>query len=135
LKGLDTNVLVRFLTDDHPAQAAVALQFIERAESRGERLFVNTIVLAELVWTLEGGAHRYSRDAIAGAIRKLLGVAVFEVQSREDVRRALDDFERGAGDFADYLIGRENESAGCDNTATFDRKLSGRKEFAVLRSR
>lgn len=135
MRGLDTNVLVRFLTDDEPAQAEAARSFIERAESRAERLFVNTIVLSELVWTLEGGAYRYDRPTITGAIRKLLDTPVFEVQSRGEVRQALDDFEAGRGDFADYLIGRDNSSAGCDSTATFDRKLSGRKEFTILKTR
>jgi predicted nucleic-acid-binding protein len=48
------------------------------------------------------------------------------------VRRALDDYRRGPGDFSDYLIGWRNRQAGCTDTATFDRALAKSDLFAVL---
>lgn len=50
--GLDTNVLVRYLTQDDPAQYAKATTCIDAAIDQGEQLLVNTAVLSELVWVL-----------------------------------------------------------------------------------
>ena len=48
--GLDTNVLVRYLTRDEPAQYAKVVAFIDAAIDRGEHFVVNTTVLCELEW-------------------------------------------------------------------------------------
>jgi predicted nucleic-acid-binding protein len=48
------------------------------------------------------------------------------------VRRALTDYRRGPGNFADYVIGWRNRAARCVKTATFDRALRGSDLFQVL---
>jgi len=50
----------------------------------------------------------------------------------QDVRRALADYRRGSGDFADYVIGWRNSRAGCSQTVTFDRALRNSPLFSVL---
>lgn len=72
MTGLDTNVLVRYLTQDDPAQSAKAVQAIESAVERNETLFITGIVVCELVWVLEG-AYGYSRTDIADALEKSCG--------------------------------------------------------------
>ena len=112
MNGLDTNVLVRYVTADDPEQAEAARAVIEGAERRGERLFVSGIVLCELVWVLRGGAYGYGKEAIAGALSGLLDSPVFEVQQRNLVRRALASYRDGHADFADYLLGLVHQDAG-----------------------
>lgn len=51
MTGLDTNVLLRYLLRDDPAQAVRA----ERELERDERFLVDGIVLCEVVWVLETG--------------------------------------------------------------------------------
>ncbi|MHB8764461.1 MAG: PIN domain-containing protein [Deferrisomatales bacterium] len=53
MKGLDTNVLVRYLVQDDPAQSKQADDIVEGAAAAGEKLFLGAIVLCELVWVLE----------------------------------------------------------------------------------
>ena len=132
MRGLDTNVLMRFVTGDDAAQFATAEELLVRAEDQGERFYVHSIVLCELAWTLRGGEYRYQRPAIADAIEKLLEIPLFEVQSRDQVVRALADFRKGPGDFADYLIGWANVDAGCEDTATFDRRLAECEAFSQM---
>lgn len=132
MRGLDTNVLLRFLTGDDPRQSTLSRGVIEEAEARGDRFHITTTVLCELAWALRGPAYRYQREAIAGALEALLGAALFEVRDRDLVRRALDDYRAGPGDFADYLIGWQNDSAGCEGTLTFDRALEGCGRFTVI---
>ena len=129
--GLDTNVLVRYLTHDDPVQYAKAAAFIEAATGRGEPFLVNTAVLCELAWVL-GAAYQYSRDEIAGALDQILSTAEFEVERRDDARQALRDFRATKADFSDALIGRINQSLGADHTVTFDRDLKAVEMFRLL---
>ncbi len=134
MRGLDTNILVRYITRDDPSQFAVASELIEQAELQGERLYVNTVVLSELTWVLRGSRYRYPRSAIAETIEKLLGIPLFELQSRDQVLAAVAEYRVGEADFADYLIGQQNLAAGCKDTATFDTHVSDSEAFEVLRA-
>lgn len=130
MRGLDTNVLLRPIAQDDPSQAAVVEKFFREVEAQGERLFVSTIVLCEICWALRG--YGYSRSEIAATVERLLATALFELQDRELVRRALMQYREGRADFADYLIGWQSRHAGCLDTVTFDRKLEGALGFVLL---
>lgn len=129
--GLDTNVLVRYLTRDDPAQYANAAAVIDRAVDRKEQLLVNTAVLCELVWVL-GAAYDYSREEIADALEQLFATAQFEIERVDEARQALRDFRTTKADFSDALIGRINRSLGAGYTVTFDRALKGLDAFRLL---
>ena len=129
--GLDTNVLVRYLTRDDPEQYAKAAAFIKAATDRGERFVVNTAVLCELVWVL-ATAYGYPRDQIARALEQILVTAQFEVERLDEARQALSDFRSTKADFSDALIGRINRSLGAGHTVTFDRGLKTLETFRVL---
>ena len=49
MKGLDTNVVVHYLTQDDPVQAQKATQVIEEGVDQGEVFYLTSIVLCELV--------------------------------------------------------------------------------------
>jgi predicted nucleic-acid-binding protein len=131
VRGLDTNVLVRYLTQDHPAQSRKANALVADAVARRDRCAIGSIVCCELVWVLHE-AYGFSRDTIADVLARILETAQFQVEDRDLARRALDDYRRGPGDFADYLIGWRNRQAGCSDTATFDRSLRRSELFTVL---
>jgi len=132
MRGLDTNILVRYITADDAEQTQKAREIIERAEDAGERLQVNTIVLCELCWTLRGKHYEYDRPSIAAVIELILDTAVFEIQNRDVVQRAMVDYRLGKADFSDYLIGYQNRSVGCEDTVTFDRKLRHHVGFSLI---
>lgn len=131
MKGLDTNVLVRYLVRDEPAQERAALRFIESAAERGEPILVNAVVLCELVWVLRS-SYGYSKDDVAGAVEKILSAEQLEVEDVDAAWLALGDFRGGRADFADCLIGRRNLRLGCETTATFDGRLRGIPGFELL---
>lgn len=132
MRGVDTNVLVRYITADDSRQTFLAKALIELAEDEGERLYVNAIVLCELCWTLRGKPYAFDRPSIAAVIQKMLGSPVFEIQSRDLVQKAAEAYRLGGADFADYLIGLENQRAGCENTRTFDANLKSNPAFSLL---
>lgn len=130
MRGLDTNLLVRYVTDDDAAQAAVVRALFRDMETGVERLHVSCIVLCELCWTLRG--YGYVRKDIAAVLARILAIRLFDVQDSDLVRYALEEYRQGRGDFADYLIGWQNRRAGCTDTVTFDSKLKKASGFTFL---
>ena len=131
MKGLDTNILVRYLTEDDPRQAAVAVKEIEGAGRKGEKLVVQPLVLCELAWVLEC-AYGVGKKELLDVFERILRTAQFEIPGKDIVWRALSDYRVGRGDFSDHLLGRLNEDEGASITMTFDRALRGNPRFHVL---
>ena len=131
MKGLDTNILVRYLVKDDKRQAEKAAACIRKVTDSGEIFFINLVVFCELVWVLDS-AYGYERMEIAGVLEKLLITQQFEIESRDIVRQAIHDYKTGGADFADYLIGRINIINNCDTTFTFDQSLKKSPLFSLL---
>jgi predicted nucleic-acid-binding protein len=129
--GLDTNVLVRYLTKDDPDQFVKAKALIDNATDHGEPLLVNAAVLCECVWVLES-VYEYSRAEIADALEQMFATAQLEIERLDEARQALRDFRSTKADFSDALIGRLNRSLGAKHTATFDRELKGLETFRLV---
>lgn len=130
MTGLDTNVLVRFLTRDDAVQARRAEALIGELAARGEPARIDGIVLCELAWVLEG-AYGLARGEIAAALDALLDAAAFAIEDRDLVRDATARYRAGRGGFSDHLIGLRNRRAGCAKTATFDRALRTSPDFVL----
>jgi predicted nucleic-acid-binding protein len=132
MRGLDTNILVRFCTNDDPAQVSLVKALFEEAEGRNEAFFVSSVALCELVWSLRRKPYRLSRTEVATVLEKILDTGIFEIQDRNLVRHALSHYRQGRADFADYLLGAHGRRAGCEVTLTFDRQLSKSPGFSLL---
>jgi predicted nucleic-acid-binding protein len=129
--GLDTNVLIRYLTKDDLAQYNKVRQLIDQALEDSEQLLISSVVLCEVSWVLDA-VYKYSRTEIAAAIERMLETAQFEIERATETRRALEDFRSTNAGFPDALIGRINRSLGATHTATFDRNLTKLEAFVVL---
>ncbi len=129
--GLDTNVLVRYLTQDDPAQSPRATRLIERTLSEDNPGFVSIVAMVETVWVLER-AYGLSAREIAGAIERMLQASVLIVDSEQAVFEAMTALKDDRGSFADTLIGALGEAAGCAKTVTFDRKAARLAGFELL---
>ncbi|GBE51975.1 PIN domain protein [bacterium BMS3Bbin14] len=127
MTGLDTNILVHYITQDDPIQAPLASSFIEKncsAESPG---FVNHIVLCELVWVLKR-CYKIDQNRALQVIEQILRTVQLEIQEPQVVWKALKLAQKGQADFADFLSIQVNLANGCDETITFDSaaaKISG----------
>ena len=129
--GLDTNLLIRYLTKDDTSQYTKVKRLIEEAVERDERLLINCAVLCEVTWVLDT-AYEYSRAEIADALERILETAQFDIERAHEARQALGDFRSTKAGFADALIGRVNRALGAKQTLTFDRDLKALDTFAVL---
>lgn len=129
MTGLDTNVLVRFITRDDAAQSRRADEIIASVTEK-EPGFVSVVVMTELAWVLER-AYDYSKAEIARAIERMLQIEVFQIECEQQVLTAMVALKRGRGSFADALIGELGLRAGCGHTITFDRKAAQLPGFAL----
>jgi predicted nucleic-acid-binding protein len=129
--GLDTNVLVRFLTEDDPVQSHRAAAWIATRATRGERCYVSAVVLCETVWVL-AAAYDVSKTDLIVTLDRLLDTRQFVVGNKDVVRRAVEAYRIGRADFADYVIGELHREAGCGTTVTFDRRLRRDRRFQIL---
>lgn len=131
--GIDTNVLMRLLVRDHDGQLKAAERFVNAHCSGDDPGYVSRIVIAEIAWVLKD-VYDYDRSQIAGAIRGILNVSQFEIDSADAIHAAVADFEKFPAGFTDCLMARTNASAGCDYTITFDRKAAKLDTFELLKS-
>lgn len=120
--GLDTNVLLRAVTQDDPAQSPVATRLLSRLTEASPG-YVNTVVLVELVWSLERG-YKYGSAEISGAIEALLASTAYMIEQRDAVGRALTRAEEHGIGIADALICELNQASGCTSTLTFDARAA-----------
>jgi predicted nucleic-acid-binding protein len=117
--ALDTNVLVRFLTRDEPAQAAAADRVIAGL-SPEDPGFLGREVMLELVWVLERG-YRLSRAEIVATLEGLLAAREMEVETGADLTAALIRYGSAGPGFADLMIAAAARRAGARKLVTFDR--------------
>ncbi len=126
--GLDTNILLRYLTQDDAPQAKRATKIFEKQISEGNRGFISTIVLVETCWAL-GRFYGVEAEGIETMIDRFLVAPSVEFEHREEIWRALRLSRTGTIDFVDALIGLVGESHGCEYTLTFDKKAAKNKLF------
>lgn len=127
--GLDTNVLLRILVGDDPAQVAAVRKLLARPGAGA--FFVNQIVLAECAWALKG-AYKMNRNDIVRGFQGLLDTPAFAVEEPEIVTEALAYYQQTTVDFADCLIAARNAANGCAHTVTFDKKMRHLPAVKVL---
>ena len=131
MKALDTNILARYLRDDDPVQSKRAAHFIQRALRQNEPLYLNHVVLCELVWILNA-VYEHRKEEIVKMIESLLLTGQFQFEDKLSIELALDDYKMSKADFADCLIGRRNLAGGAAATLTFDRRLNSLDTFEVV---
>ncbi|MBC2604440.1 PIN domain-containing protein [Pelagicoccus albus] len=129
--GIDTNVLVRFVTQDDETQFLKVSQFLNQNCTEESPGWISSIVLCELVWVLSSG-YGYKRSQIGKLLNQLLVVTSLRFENRTCVRTAVEDFVEGNADFSDYLIAASNQKHGCSTTVTLDKKAGKHPGFHLL---
>jgi predicted nucleic-acid-binding protein len=128
--GLDTNILVRYLTQDDPVQSPQARKIMEQQLTEENPGFISIVATVELVWVLEN-AYKVSAREIAAAVERVLQTDVLVVQNEQEVFTAVAKLKEGRGSFADALIAALGSWANCSRTLTFDRKALRIPGFAL----
>ncbi|HEY3567220.1 MAG TPA: type II toxin-antitoxin system VapC family toxin [Thermoanaerobaculia bacterium] len=130
--ALDTNILVRLITQDDPQQAALAERLIQQATEEGEVCFVSDVVLCELEWVLEG-CYGATRSDLLAAIQEIASREVFAFEDSDSLHWAIDLFRKSKVELSDALIGARARAKDARTTYTFDRVLSHHEGYSLLR--
>lgn len=115
---VDTNVLVRHLTGDPPAQAAKATRYLRSVDE----LLLPDLILAEVAYVLES-FYESPRKQVAETLRAVLAFPAVRVVDDELLQRAVEVYDLHRLDFADAYLVASAERAGVGQIASFDRAI------------
>lgn len=117
MRAVDTNLLVRLLARDDPAQVAAAEAFVSKGA------WVSHLVLAETIWVLTS-TYDLGPQKAATAVDMLLSHKDLTLQDPDTVTVALEQFRaRPKLGFSDCLVLAIARKAGHLPLGTFDRNL------------
>ncbi len=117
--AIDTNLVVRYVTGDHPGQSAKAKALID-----GHDVFVSTTVLLESEWVLRS-AYGFSAVEVVRALTGFAGLARVQIEDPALAATAFGWAAQGM-DFADAL--HLAKADGCEAFMSFDRRLKRRAD-------
>ena len=129
----DTNVFLRYLTDDVPAQADAVEQLLRRAAAGEIVLVTNSLTIAEIVWTLES-FYQLARDDIQKKILAILNTPGLEVAEGDLVLQAVIWYAEKRVDFIDAYNAAWLLAQGITVACTFDRKHFSRFDGISVRT-
>jgi predicted nucleic acid-binding protein len=115
---VDTNILVRHLTGDPPAQARRATRYLETADE----LLLPDLIAAEVVYVLES-YYEARRAQVAEALGAILAFPSMRLVDADLLRRAVEVYEVHRLDFADAYLVAIAERTGVGAIASFDRSI------------
>ena len=118
--AIDTNILVRYITQDDLQQAEAAENLLAIYNNKPQSIFINNIVLSEFIWVLEKG-YKYTQQQISSTIRIILSTEEFAFEYHNVLWLALEEYELKNTDFSDSLISKLNYNLGYKQTFSFDK--------------
>lgn len=86
---LDTNILIRFLTNDDPAKAARSLDLLNRVAEGDEQVVTTPLVIFETVFLLQR-TYKLSKEEVRKSITGILSMANVLLAEKALCLQALD---------------------------------------------
>ena len=118
---VDTNLFLRFLTNDIPDQAHAVDQLLMRAEQGELQLHTSSLTIAEIVWTLES-YYELSSEVVRDHVVAILNTPGLFVEHAEIIARAMMLYADENIDFVDAYNGVWMQEQGLSSAITFDTK-------------
>ena len=123
MKGVDTNILIRFSIGDDEQQARKVYNIFKKAESEKNELFVSLLVVLELIWVLES-VYEIPRTEILDSISELLLMPILKFEHQSTLQQFTFSAQGNKYDLSDLLIAHSARIQGCKTILTFDKKAS-----------
>lgn len=122
MRGLDTNVIIRYLTRDDEAKASRCLALLQRAEAGDEDLFLCEAILAEAVYVLSSPRlYHLPRQRVSELLSIIVNLRGVHLPDKAVCRRALDLYADSNLDFEDALLTAHLQAQGATSVYTYDR--------------
>lgn len=123
MPGLDTNVILRLLLADDPAQKRRASKAVARAKAAGTPVVLALGVVLELEWVLRSSA-KMDKAQVLGIFRLLLESYDVQIESEKVLEQAVHTYQNASADFAECLFLAQYQRMGCHTMLTFDTKAA-----------
>lgn len=120
MKFLDTNIILRYLTEDDKAKAARCEDLFKRTAQGKEPLYTSTLVITEVVWVLEK-VYRLSRPDIVSYIQKILNTPHLECDEKDILLTAIGLYQLKNIDFIDAYNAIVMDTKKFDTIYSYDR--------------
>ena len=118
---VDTNLFIRYLTNDDPVLADRVEKLLDEASSGNLALISTELVMAETVWVLES-SYNLTHIQITPLLRSILATPGLEIINGDIVSGALVLYEQKNIDFVDAYIAVLMEKRGIKEIYSYDRK-------------
>jgi len=132
MKGVDTNVIIRFLIGDDEKQAKKVYNIFKKTELDKDELFVPLLVILELIWVLES-VYEISRTDILDSISELLLMPILKFEHQSALQQFIMSAQGNRYDLSDLLIAHSAKIQGCETVLTFDKKVSKFSLFKLVK--
>lgn len=129
---LDTNIFIRYLTNDDPVKADRVDKLLEQAAKDEQQLVTTELVIAEVVWVLES-FYNLNNTAIAPMIKAILATPGLEVINGALVERAVGHYLEKNIDFIDGYIAAVMERRNISEIFSYDKKHLARISAIIRR--
>lgn len=118
---LDTNILIRYLTQDDPDKAARSFAFLQRVEQGVQLATTTEAIITEAVHVLSSRVlYAVPRPVIQERLTAILDLAGLRLRDKAVFRRALELYVAVAVDFVDCLAVARMEQARLTRVVSFD---------------
>ena len=120
MRFIDTNIIIRFLTDDVPEKADACEEVFKREARKEERVFITDLVVAEIVWVLES-VYGLSKKEIQDKVEKILNTPNLFCLHKDIILGALILYAEKDIDFIDAYNALILKEKGIKELYSYDR--------------
>lgn len=123
MRTIDANVILRYLTNDLPDQATRAGELLKKVEAGIEEVFLPDIILADIIWILEG-YYKQSRTQIRDWVTIILSLQGLEFSDKNIALDVLDIYVEKGIDWSDAFTASQMSDRGITEIYSFDKHFS-----------
>ena len=128
IRGIDANILLRFLTNDVPAQAQRCETLLIEVQKGNCLVFLADITLADVIWTLEK-YYKLPREDIRLAMTRIIELKGLQLANKAQALTALDHYVEKNVDWTDSFMAAQLTARGIKEIYSFDKHF---KRFETL---
>ena len=123
MKLLDTNIIIRFLLNDHSTQSPASKKLLETSDA----LILTDVAIAEIVWLLSS-FYKLPKEEIVEKIYELFKINSLIV-NKQPILRALYFYQNLSIDFIDAYLTAYAEEERLEGIYSFDKSLDKIREI------
>ena len=128
---IDSNVILRYLTQDPPKMAEKALRLFTEAKKGRLTLLITPLTVAEVVWVLES-YYGHSKKDISETLTQFLLCDGLEIESLDLMMGSLNLYQEKNIDFADAILAGQALRKGPPSIYSFDHHFNRIPGITVL---